>query len=264
MSENLDFYLKQLRLEKDAVNVNELLRELSDQPFEKNDPREIVCKVLANIYQCRQNKKVATWLTTAGFPRLFSGKEFDINKGNIPASQAERFLKCDWIDRGENLLIYGATGLGKTHFSVALGKQAIAMGYRTKFTSATKLFDTLESSLALSPRVFDRKLQHLDSQNLLIIDDMGNGTYPVESSNFLYMIMDRRHQRGLSTIITSNTQVADWGERLGKAGNLRAALDRFLEMAYKVPFEGDSLRIKAFIERNGITAQHDVSDVMPV
>lgn len=79
MSENLDFYLKQLRLEKDAINVNELLRELSDQALEKSDPREIVCKVLADIYQCRQNKKVATWLTTAGFPRLFSGKEFDIN-----------------------------------------------------------------------------------------------------------------------------------------------------------------------------------------
>ena len=140
----------------------------------------------------------------------------------------------------------GPSGLGKTHFSVAIGQQAIAKGYRTK---------DLDKALDLALAMYERKLQSLDSVNLLIIDDMGNGSVPGESGAYFYEIMDRRHDKGLSTIITTNKAVSSWGTALGDSVSVRAALDRFLEFAYKLKFSGKSLRLETFNKRNKMNIQ---------
>ena len=252
MTESLDFYLNQLRLSKDADNVDSLLLKLSNDNDGKMDPRTAVCEVLAEIFKTRWAKKTTTWLTTAGFPKLLAGKTFNTKQGNLPIDQAESFLECDWIERHENMLISDPAGIGKTHFSVAIGKRAIAKGYRTKFSSATNLFKILSKAEETSPVLFEKKFQHLLAQDLLIIDDMGNGAYPPKAVEYLYMLMDMRSQRALSTIITTNSSIKDWSEKLGNPHNLRAGLDRFLEQAHWIKFQGKSLRLASFYKRNKI------------
>ena len=83
-----------------------------------------------------------------------------------------------------------AIRIRKTHFSVAIGKQAITKGYRTRFVSASKLFMDLDKALELALAMYERKLQNLDCIDLLIIDDMGNGSVPRESGAYFYEIMD--------------------------------------------------------------------------
>lgn len=150
----------------------------------------------------------------------------------------------------------GASGLGKTHFSVAIGQQAIAKGYRTRFVTASKLFKELGKAVQMALPIYERKLQSLDGVDLLIIDDMGNGSVPIDSGSYFYEIMDRRHDKGLSTIITTNKMVSSWGAALGDSTSVRAGLDRFLEFAYKLKFTGKSLRLESFNKRNKTNIQN--------
>ena len=223
--------------------------------------RAIVTEVLASIWQYRRDKKMITWTTTACFPKRFLQTPFHLQHANIPQKSAEAFLRCEWIGRSENILMCWPSGLGKTHFSVAIGQQAIAKGYRTRFVSASKLFKDLDKTLDLALAMYERKLQSLDSVNLLIIDDMGNGSVPADSGAYFYEIMDRRHDKGLSTIITTNKAVSSWGTALGDSVSVRAALDRFLEFAYKVKFSGKSLRLGNFNKRNRMNIQDSVEAI---
>lgn len=75
-----------------------------------------------------------TWTTTVCFPKRFLQISFHLQQANIPQKSPEEFLRCDWIGRSENILMCGPSGLRKTHFSVAIGQQAVAKGYRTRQT----------------------------------------------------------------------------------------------------------------------------------
>lgn len=209
--QDLNFYLKELRLLKDSPNIEHLLRELENKEDKQETVRSIVTEVLASICQYRQNKKLVTWTTTACFPKRFLRLPFNIQQANIPHESAEEFLSCEWICRSENILMCGASGLGKTHFSVAIGQQAIAKGYRTRFVTASKLFKDLGNAQAMALAMYERKLQNLAGVDLLIIDDMGNGSVPNDSGAYFYELMDRRYDKGLSTIITTNKAVSSWG-----------------------------------------------------
>ena len=254
--QDLNFYLKDLRLLKDSPNIEQLLRELENKEDKQETVRSIVTEVLASIWQYRQDKKLVTWTTTACFPKRFLRLPFNIQQANIPHKSAEEFLRCEWISRSENILMCGASGLGKTHFSVAIGQQAIAKGYRTRFVTASKLFKELGKAVQMALPIYERKLQSLDGVDLLIIDDMGNGSVPIDSGSYFYEIMDRRHDKGLSTIITTNKMVSSWGAALGDSTSVRAGLDRFLEFAYKLKFTGKSLRLESFNKRNKTNIQN--------
>lgn len=259
--EDLNYYLKELRLLKDSPNLEQLLLKMENEESSNMTARAIVTEVLASIWQYRRDKKMITWTTTACFPKRFLQTPFHLQHANIPQKSAEEFLRCEWIGRSENILMCGPSGLGKTHFSVAIGQQAIAKGYRTRFVSASKLFKDLDKALDLALAMYERKLQSLDSVNLLIIDDMGNGSVPADSGAYFYEIMDRRHDKGLSTIITTNKAVSSWGTALGDSVSVRAALDRFLEFAYKVKFSGKSLRLENFNKRNRMNIQDSVEAI---
>ena len=90
---------------------------------------------------------------------------------------------------------------------------------------------------------------------------MGNGSVPADSGAYFYEIMDRRHNKGLSTIITTNKAVSSWGTALGDSVSVRAALDRFLEFAYIVKFSGKSLRLENFNKRNRMNIQDSVEAI---
>lgn len=86
--------------------------------------------------------------------------------------------------------------------------------------------------------------QCLDGVDLLILDDVGNGAVPPESGGFFYDIMNRRHEKGLSTIIATNKAVTSWGTALGDSTSVRAGLDRF----FGIRVSTEILRQKRTIE----------------
>lgn len=252
--QDLTEYLKELHLMKDAPHLEQLLLRLENEKNDGMTVRGLLTEVLGSICQHRRDKRTLTWTTTACFPKRFT-TPFDMQLSNIPVKRVEELLVCDWIGRSENLLMCGPSGLGKTHLAVAIGKQAISKGYRTRFADVCQLFQGLSKAMLIALSVYEKKLQSLDTLDLLILDDMGNGTVPAEAGNFFYEIMNRRYDKGLSTIITTNKAVSSWGKALGDSTSVRAGLDRFLETAYKLKFAGKSLRLESFNRRNQLNIQ---------
>ena len=86
----------------------------------------------------------------------------------------QRLADCSFIQRNENLLITGSTGIGKSYIATALGYQACIMGYKVLYASTPKLFARLK--MAKADGTYIKEIAKIERQQLLILDDFA----PVE------------------------------------------------------------------------------------
>jgi DNA replication protein DnaC len=144
-----------------------------------------------------------------------------------------------WIVEHRNVLITGATGVGKTYVACALGHQACRQGYRTLYRRLPRLFQEL--ALARADGTCATLLSRLARIACLIIDDWGLGSISeVQRQDLLEVMEDREAAR--STIITSQLPRDDWHAFLGDPTIADAAIDRLVNNAYTMPLKGPSRR----------------------
>jgi len=144
-----------------------------------------------------------------------------------------------WILEHRNVLITGATGVGKTYVACALGQQACRQGYRTLYRRLPRLFQEL--ALARADGTYPTVLARLARIDCLIIDDWGLGTVTdVQRQDLLEVIEDRDATR--STVITSQLPREDWHTFLGDPTVADAVLDRLVHNAYTMKLKGPSRR----------------------
>jgi DNA replication protein DnaC len=146
----------------------------------------------------------------------------------------------DFIARGENVLLRGQSGVGKTTLAQNLGFAALARGHSVRFTSlAAMLTDLLrrESLPALERCLRQRYL----SPHILIIDELGYLPCDSRSADLLYNIISRRHE-SKSTVITTNLAYKQWGTVFPGAACVVALVDRFAEHCHVVDIDADSWR----------------------
>ena len=245
MDEDLNKLLAALRLQKDAEGITEFMLGLDrDGP---SSTLEAFRAGLRFIADKRQAKKIATWMTTARLPSSFFAATFDPKLSSISAKKLDELMRLTWVERGENLLLSGPTGLGKTLLSVHLGKQAVGKGYRTFFIEEKALAERLYDARNTNRQAYKRQLQHFRSQDLLIIDDVGRVGERCEGFR---EILHARHADRKSTIITTNQAIANWSCDDALSLHLSASTERFLELAQNLTFQGESLRLRAFQKRN--------------
>jgi len=135
----------------------------------------------------------------------------------------------------------GPPGTGKTHLAQAIGYAAIKQGRTALYRS---IFDVVHNFLrAEALGDADAMIANYLRPDLLIIDDMGMKQLPKRSGEYLFEIIMRRHQTR-STIMTSNRPLEDWGKLLGDVPSAAAILDRFLQHAEIVTFQGRSYRLR--------------------
>lgn len=125
-----------------------------------------------------------------------------------------RLSDASYVNRSENIIITGATGVGKSYIATALGHQACQMGYRVAYFSAQKLFAMLRMSKA--DESYLKEIKQIERQNLLIIDDFGMQPLDQSMRMMLMEIIEDRHQEK-STIIASQIPVEKWHEIIGKS-----------------------------------------------
>ena len=150
----------------------------------------------------------------------------------------QTLASCHFIEHGENVVLLGPPGVGKTHLAVGLGLKAIECGYRVLFTTAAGMIGTLTKALAEGR--FEEKLKLYTVPRLLIIDEIG---YLPIGANLFFQLISRRYEKG-PLILTSNQAFGSWGDVFGDRIIAAAILDRVLHHAVTVNIRGNSYRLK--------------------
>jgi DNA replication protein DnaC len=147
-----------------------------------------------------------------------------------------------FIARHEDALFLGPPGSGKSHLAQAIGQAVIQQGYRVLYRETHTLLDELAEAT-----IDGTRKEHMDSLvtvPLLIIDDLGMRKLPLTAAEDLLEIVMRRYER-VSTLLTSNRPVDDWGKLLGDTAAVSAMLDRLLHHGHLLKCGPRSWRTKA-------------------
>jgi DNA replication protein DnaC len=158
-----------------------------------------------------------------------------------------RLADCSFINRNENIIFTGPTGVGKSWLASALGHQACLMGMKVRYFNISKLFTSLKMSKADASYL--KEINKIEKHDLLILDDFG--LHPIEASlrlALLDIIEDRHGKR--STIFVSQIPVNKWHELLGEQTVADAILDRVVHSSHRIELNGESMR-----KRNGINGK---------
>lgn len=160
---------------------------------------------------------------------------------NLSREQLSLLADCSWIDKAENILICGATGVGKSFLACALGHQACLMGYKTLYLNMNRFIEKV--TLAKLDGTFVRLLNQIEKTQLLILDDFGLQPLNADNRLALLQILEDRYRKK-ATIIASQLPVAKWHEYLGDPTLADAILDRLTAHAHRLDLKGKSLRHK--------------------
>jgi DNA replication protein DnaC len=153
-----------------------------------------------------------------------------------------------FLERGENVLLRGQSGVGKSTLAKHIGLAALALGHTVRFTSlAGALADLLRRE---STPAIERRLRRYTSCDLLIIDELGYVPCDSDGADLLFRIVSDRHERR-SIVITTNLAYKQWGTVFGDAPCLGALVDRFAQHCHVLDIDADSWRDKERLEKKG-------------
>jgi DNA replication protein DnaC len=153
-----------------------------------------------------------------------------------------RLSACDWIAERRNLIITGASGLGKSWLACALGHKACRENMSVLYTRMPRLFTEL--GVAHGDARYARLLKSIARVKLLILDDWGPEALTSNQARDLLEIVEDRYDKG-SLIITSQVPINRWHELIGAPTLADAILDRVIHNAYRIELSGESLRKRA-------------------
>lgn len=201
--------------------------------------------VLAAEVDAKLDQRIAYRVNRSGLKERKTLEAFDFNfQPKLDKSTVLELARLDFVRRRADVVITGKAGTGKSHILKAFALRACEQGIRMRYARCVDLLDDLHAAIADGS--YPRRLKGWASAELLIIDDVGLGQIKKRddeptAAHTLYNLIDRRHGR-VSTAVTSNIALSDWGRYLGDATLTAAILDRLAMHAILIDIDGPSFR----------------------
>lgn len=240
----LDQYLKRLRLPTVAGNYERIAKEAASK---KVTPQEYLCCLMELELQTREENTRKDRLLKAKFPGHKTIDQFKFDElPNLDKNAVLQLFQGNYLTAGENIVLIGNHGTGKTHLAIALGIEACNSGKRVRFYTVGELVHQLLE--ARDARQVLRMQQQLSRYDLLILDELGLTDCKQDGGNLLFQVISSRYER-CSTIITTNLEFKEWTSVFGTQQLTNALLDRLVHRCHIVQANGESYRFKESLKR---------------
>ena len=201
-------------------------------------------RLLGAEARARDERKVSTLMKLATLPAVKTLEQIDwSHAAGMPKGQVQELAHLAFVERAENVVLLGPSGVGKTHVALALAQRAVTAGHKVRFITAADLMLQLAAAKSQGrlKEYFNRAVL---GPKLLVVDEIGYLPFGREEANLFFNVVAKRYERS-SMVLTSNLPFTQWAGAFADDQTLTAAmLDRLLHHAHIVQITGESYRLK--------------------
>ena len=235
--------MQQLRLQGMYHAYRSQLELPMDQQLEGHD---LIAQLVQSEQLTRAQEKTTYFLKLAKLRLPATAEQIECTPSrNLTKQQLATLMEGRYLLQGENVLITGSTGCGKSYLACALGHQACLLGYKTTYIGMNRLIERV--TLSKLDGSYIKLLNHLERQTLIILDDFGLQNLGQDVRLTLLQLLEDRYGKK-SIIITSQLPIAKWYDYINDPTLADAILDRLTSNAHRIELKGESLRRKKIKE----------------
>jgi len=228
------FYMRQTAERLDAILAEAARKEPTYLAF--------LDEIFQQELQSKQRKRVSMGIQIAHFPVVRTLQDFEFKfQPSVDQKLVNELATGRFIANAENVLLFGAPGVGKTHLAIGLGRACVEAGHSVLFTTATALIAALTK--ADNDNALQERLAFYAKPKLLIIDELGYLPFERKSAHVFFQLVARRYEKS-SILLTTNQMVTQWGHVFGDDVLAAAILDRLLHHSHTMMITGESYRLK--------------------
>lgn len=193
----------------------------------------------------KQSNMMISMVKTAGFPIIRKIEDFEFEyQPNLNREKIMDLMSLRFIEKGENIIFIGNSGVGKTHLASAIGYQAAIHRNTTYFIKFRDLIEQLRK--AYYEGTLEKKIKTFFKYKILIIDEIGYLPVNKDDSKLFFQLIDKRYEKR-STVLTTNITFSQWDEIFTDPVTANAILDRLLHHCHVINITGKSYRIKDYL-----------------
>jgi DNA replication protein DnaC len=230
-----------LKLERIASEWAAVAQRAAQQQDSLGDFLE---QILTVENDARLQRQRSALVKMATLPSIKTLEEYDFAfASGAPRAQIQELAALTFIERAENVVFLGPSGVGKSHLAQALAYRAAMAGIKTRFITAADLMLQLATAHK-QDRLKEYFNRAVIGPRLLIVDEIGYLPFGREEATLFFNVVAKRYERG-SIVLTSNLPFSQWASAFADDQTLTAALlDRLLHHAHIVQISGESYRLK--------------------
>lgn len=231
---------KKLRLSGIREYYDELIQIAVKESLSYED---FIISLLEKECETRYNNRISRLLKESKLPLEKRIDNFDLKRLPMRArQQIQVLLDGSFLDRKENVLVFGNPGSGKTHLLCAIGQELIHKDKRVLFTTCSLIVQDL--LIAKKELKLSKKLKKLSRYDAIIIDDIGYVQQERKEMEVLFTLLADRYERA-SIMLTSNLPFSKWEMIFKDPMVTAAAIDRLVHHSVIIELNIKSYRMEA-------------------